>query len=69
MNFDYKGWDNLATVWGGWGAQAWSEDGRTCGFDSPEMVRGHDVPAQVDLHRQGLPRPRHHGDFFAATRR
>ena len=31
-------WDNLATVWGGWGAQAWSDDGKTCGFNSPEMV-------------------------------
>ncbi|TQJ30446.1 ABC transporter substrate-binding protein [Microbacterium sp. SLBN-146] len=30
-------WDNLSTVWTGWGAQPWSSDGATCEFTSPEM--------------------------------
>ena len=38
LDFDYKGWDNLATIWSGWGAKAWSDDGATCQFNSPEMV-------------------------------
>ncbi|MED7929441.1 sugar ABC transporter substrate-binding protein [Nonomuraea sp. LP-02] len=64
-DFDYKGWDNLATVWGGWGAEAWSEDGRTCGFTKPEMVE-----AMTFLHRaifdsKALPGPGTTADFFA----
>ncbi|MFD0662452.1 extracellular solute-binding protein [Thermocatellispora tengchongensis] len=35
---DYKNWTNLSTIWGGWGASAWSADGKTCTFNSPEMV-------------------------------
>lgn len=31
-------WDNLSTVWSGWGAQPWSSDGATCEFTSPEMT-------------------------------
>jgi multiple sugar transport system substrate-binding protein len=33
-----KVWDNLTAVWAGWDARAWSEDGTTCEFDSPEMI-------------------------------
>ena len=29
-DFDYKAWDNLASVWNGWGAAPWSADGKTC---------------------------------------
>ena len=58
-DFDYKGWDNLSSVWTGWGAQAWSADGKTCGFNKPEMVEAMTVPAQGDLHRQGAARPGH----------
>ncbi|GIJ76943.1 multiple sugar transport system substrate-binding protein [Micromonospora phaseoli] len=64
-DFDYKGWDFLSTVWTGWGAQAWSEDGKTCGFNSPEMVE-----AMTALHRgifvdKALPGPGTTADFFA----
>ena len=64
-DFDYKGWDNLATFWTGWGAQAWSEDGRSCGFNSPEMVE-----AMTTLHKaiftgKALPGPGTTADFFA----
>ncbi|AWS43050.1 sugar ABC transporter substrate-binding protein [Streptosporangium sp. 'caverna'] len=64
-DFDYKNWDNLASVWGGWGAQAWSEDGKTCGFDSPEMVE-----AMTFLHKsiftdKAFPGPGTTADFFA----
>ncbi|WFE39349.1 sugar ABC transporter substrate-binding protein [Micromonospora sp. WMMD998] len=64
-DFDYKGWDNLSTFWTGWGAQAWSEDGRSCGFASPEMV-----DAMTTLHKaifsgKALPGPGTTADFFA----
>lgn len=64
-DFDYKGWDNLASVWTGWGARAWSEDGKTCGFTSPEMVA-----AMTALHKgiftdKALPGPGTTADFFA----
>lgn len=45
-DFDYKSWDNLASYWDGWGAEAWSADGKTCGFDKPEMVQ-----AMTSLHK------------------
>ncbi|GAA1018810.1 sugar ABC transporter substrate-binding protein [Acrocarpospora pleiomorpha] len=64
-DFDYKNWDNLASVWGGWGARAWSEDGKTCGFNSPEMLQ-----AMTFLHKaifvdKALPGPGTTVDFFA----
>jgi multiple sugar transport system substrate-binding protein len=64
-DFDYKGWDNLSTIWTGWGAQAWSEDGKTCGFNAPEMVE-----AMTFLHKgifvdSALPGPGTTADFFA----
>ncbi|MBB5868970.1 multiple sugar transport system substrate-binding protein [Allocatelliglobosispora scoriae] len=63
-DFDYKGWDNLASIWTGWGAQAWSADGKTCGFAAPEMV-----DAMTTLHKaiftdKALPGPGTAADFF-----
>jgi multiple sugar transport system substrate-binding protein len=64
-DFDYKTWENLATFWTGWGAEAWSADGKTCGFDKPEMV-----DAMTALHKaiftdKALPGPGEAADFFA----
>jgi multiple sugar transport system substrate-binding protein len=64
-DFDYKAWDNLVTLWGGWGALAWSEDGKTCGFGSPEMTQ-----AMAFLHKsifvdKAMPGPGTVADFFA----
>jgi multiple sugar transport system substrate-binding protein len=64
-DFDYKAWDNLAAYWDGWGAQAWSADGKTCGFDKPQMVA-----AMTSLHRaifddEAMLAPGTTADFFA----
>jgi multiple sugar transport system substrate-binding protein len=64
-DFDYKTWENLATQWTGWGAEAWSADGKTCGFNQPEMIA-----AMTALHKaifvdQALPGPGKAADFFA----
>ncbi|GAA4249609.1 sugar ABC transporter substrate-binding protein [Dactylosporangium darangshiense] len=63
-DFDYKTWSNLSTVWTGWGAQAWSADGKTCGFNAPEMV-----DAMTALHKavftdKAMPGPGVAADFF-----
>lgn len=64
-DFDYKNWDNLSTFWGGWGAQAWSADGRTCGFSSPEMVAAMTALHKAIFTDKALPGPGTTADFFA----
>lgn len=64
-DFDYKDWSNLASVFNGWGAQAWSADGKTCGFDQQPMI-----DAMTFLHKaiftdKALPAPGVAADFFA----
>ncbi|WP_330475459.1 ABC transporter substrate-binding protein [Terrabacter sp. C0L_2] len=64
-DFDFKMWPVLASVWRGFGADAWSADGKSCGFDSPQMV-----DAMTFLHRaifvdKALPGPGTTADFFA----
>jgi multiple sugar transport system substrate-binding protein len=64
-DFDYKNWDNLSTVWTGWGAAAWDAEGKTCGFNQQPMV-----DAMTFLHRgifsaKALPGPGTTADFFA----
>ncbi|WP_328459381.1 sugar ABC transporter substrate-binding protein [Actinoplanes sp. NBC_00393] len=64
-DFDYKDWTNLATVFRGWGAEAWTADGKTCGFDQQPMI-----DAMTFLHKaiftdKALPAPGVAADFFA----
>jgi multiple sugar transport system substrate-binding protein len=64
-DFDYKGWDNLATVWTGWGAEAWSADGKTCGFDKPAMIEAMTFLHQATFTDKAFPGPGTTADFFA----
>ncbi|MDQ1643846.1 MAG: multiple sugar transport system substrate-binding protein [Cryptosporangiaceae bacterium] len=64
-DFDYKLWENLASFWTGWGAQAWSEDGKTCGFDKPEMVDAMTRLNKAIFTEKALPGPGAAADFFA----
>jgi multiple sugar transport system substrate-binding protein len=64
-DFDFALWENLATVWAGFGAQPWSADGTTCEFTSPQMIT-----ALTWLHDQifvtnAMPGPGTTVDFFA----
>ncbi|MFC4015352.1 ABC transporter substrate-binding protein [Nonomuraea purpurea] len=64
-DWDYKNWTNLASLWNGWGAKAWSDDGVTCGFNQPAMVE-----AMTFLHKsiftdKALPGPGTTVDFYA----
>jgi multiple sugar transport system substrate-binding protein len=64
-DFDYKTWSNLATVWTGWGAQAWSADGKTCGFNAPEMVDAMTAVHKAIFVDKAMPGPGVVADFFA----
>lgn len=64
-DFDYTGWDNLSTMWTGWGARAWSEDGEKCGFDSPEMVEAMTFLHESIFDAEAMPGPGTTADFFA----
>lgn len=64
-DFDYTGWDNLSTLWTGWGAQAWSADGKKCGFDSPEMVEAMTFLHESIFEEKAMPGPGTTADFFA----
>jgi len=64
-DFDYKNWPLLATVWRGWGADAWSADGKTCGFDSPEMVEAMSFVHKSVFKEAAMPAPGVAADFFA----
>lgn len=63
-DFNFQTWQNLTSIWRGWGADSWSADGKTCGFASPEMVaamtRIHDA-IFVD---GSMPGPGENVDFF-----
>ncbi|WP_112140930.1 ABC transporter substrate-binding protein [Glycomyces dulcitolivorans] len=64
-DFDYSGWDNLSTLWTGWGASAWSEDGTECGFDDPEMTAALTFMHDAVFAQEAMPGPGTTADFFA----
>lgn len=64
-DFDYNIWDNLATVWRGWGASPWSEDGTECTMADPEMVDAMTWFHDLAFERGGHPGPGQSADFFA----
>jgi multiple sugar transport system substrate-binding protein len=64
-DFDYKAWDNLATIFNGWGAEAWSADGRTCGFAQQPMVDAMTFIHKAIFTDRAMPGPGVAADFFA----
>ena len=64
-DFDYKSWNTLATVWTGWGAAAWSPDGKTCTFASPEMQQAFTFLHDAAFKTKAMPGPGTTADFFA----
>ncbi|WP_225768779.1 ABC transporter substrate-binding protein [Inquilinus sp. Marseille-Q2685] len=64
-DFDYKLWDNLATIWNGWGAAPWSADGKACGFDQPPMAEAMRFLHKAVFTDQAMPGPGAPADFFA----
>ncbi|MFJ7078492.1 ABC transporter substrate-binding protein [Streptomyces sp. NPDC098781] len=64
-DFEYKDWDNLATIWGGWDAEPWSDDGKTCGFNSPDMLDAMTFFHDAAFKSKATPQPGVVVDFFA----
>lgn len=64
-DFDYTLWSNLATVWRGFGARAWSEDGSQCGFTNQEMVEAMTFFHDAVFADQAHPGPGQSADFFS----
>ncbi|MGV8972466.1 MAG: extracellular solute-binding protein [Rhodoglobus sp.] len=64
-DFDYTSWDNLASVWDGWGAQPWSEDGASCEFASDEMIDAFTFLHAAAFDTNSMPGPGTSADFFA----
>lgn len=64
-DFDYQIWANLATVWGGWGAEPWSADGSTCEFGSQEMIDALSWYHDAVFEDGAIPGPGTSADFFA----
>lgn len=64
-DFEYKVWENLSTVWEGWGAAPWSEDGTQCTFTDPAMVDAMTWIHDATFDDGALPGPGTTADFFA----
>jgi multiple sugar transport system substrate-binding protein len=64
-DFDYKAWDNLAGIFDGWGAEAWSADGKTCGFNQQPMVDAMTFIHKAIFTDKAMPGPGVAADFFA----
>ncbi|MFD2026103.1 ABC transporter substrate-binding protein [Promicromonospora aerolata] len=64
-DFDYQTWENLATVWSGWGAAPWSEDGTQCTLTEPEMVEAMTWIHDAAFQEGAMPGPGTTADFFA----
>ena len=64
-DFEYKTWQNLNTIYAGWGATPWSEDGKTCTFTSPEMVEAMSFIHDAIFTKKAMPGPGETADFFA----
>ncbi len=64
-DFDYKVWENLGTIWNGWGAAPWSEDGTQCTFNDPEMIDALTWIHDATFVDGALPGPGTTADFFA----
>ncbi|MFD5892509.1 ABC transporter substrate-binding protein [Streptomyces sp. NPDC060366] len=64
-DFDYKSWNMLSTVWTGFGAAAWSPDGKTCTFADPEMQRAFTFLHDAAFKTKAMPGPGTTADFFA----
>jgi multiple sugar transport system substrate-binding protein len=64
-DFDYKGWDTLNTIWAGWGARPWSEDGKSCGFDQQPMIDAMTFIHKTIFTDKAMPGPGRTTDFFA----
>ena len=68
-DFDYKVWDNLATVWDAWGASPWSADGKTCTMTEKPFVDAMGFIHKAIFTDKAMPGPGVAADSSRAMRR
>jgi multiple sugar transport system substrate-binding protein len=64
-DFNYQMWQNLASIWRGWSAAPWSEDGATCTFTEAPMVEAMTFIHDAIFEKGAMPGPGEDVDFFA----
>jgi multiple sugar transport system substrate-binding protein len=64
-DFKFQTWQNLASIWNGWGAAPWSADGKTCTFTDPAMVDALTAIHKAVFTDKAMPGPGEDIDFFA----
>lgn len=64
-DFNFQTWQNLASIWRGWGADPWSADGKTCAFADQPMVDAMTAIHTAMFADGGMPGPGENVDFFA----
>jgi multiple sugar transport system substrate-binding protein len=64
-DFNYQVWQNLTSIYKGWGASPWSVDGKTCTFNAPEMVEAMTFIHEAIFTKKAMPGPGETVDFFA----
>lgn len=64
-DFKYQTWQNLASIWNGWGASPWSADGKTCTMAEKPMVDALTFIHDAIFEKKAMPGPGEDIDFFA----
>jgi multiple sugar transport system substrate-binding protein len=64
-DFKYQVWQNMASIWNGWGASPWSADGKTCTFTDQPMVDAMTAIHKAIFTDKAMPGPGEDIDFFA----
>ena len=66
-DFNYQVWQNLTSVFAGWGASPWSADGKTCAFAEKPMVDAMTFIHNAIFKTKAIPGPGDTVDFFAGN--
>ncbi|KXF75458.1 sugar ABC transporter substrate-binding protein [Paramesorhizobium deserti] len=66
-DFNYQMWQNVASVWDGWGASPWSADGKTCTMAEKPMVDALTFIHDAIFEKKAIPGPGENIDFFAGN--
>ncbi len=64
-DFGYKVWDNLASIWNGWGASPWSADGKSCTMTEQPFVDAMTFIHKAIFTDKAIPGPGMAAYFFA----
>lgn len=66
-DFNYQAWQYLTSVWKGWGASPWSEDGKTCAMADQPMADALTFIHDAVFTKKAIPGPGETVDFFAGN--